>query len=409
MKDKKSFHGVAEEFKPKSTAPYGIVIALDDLPGLQAARILYKRNIPVIGIVRNLDNFRCRTRVCERIFKADYDSEEYIDLLICLGPTFSEKAVLFPCSDTSVLLISRRRKELETWYHIALPYRDNVELLMDKAKFYAFAMKEGFSIPKTFMIRNREDAEKAAKQLRFPCLVKPSLKNPLWFEKAKKKVLHVSQGEDLLGVYDRFHDCAEVLIAQELIEGSDATLYSFNGYFDAKSQPLATFIARKIRQYPPHNGVSSLGVEVRNDVVLEESLRLFKHFNYHGLGYLEMKKDALSGKHYIIEPNIGRPTGRSAISEAGGVDMLYTKYCDLVGLPLPENRVQKYDGAKWIHITQDLKSAWYYRRRGELSFKDWLRSIGGRKCYAVFSWFDPLPFIVEVRNMIFSGLRKILR
>ena len=28
----------------------------------------------------------------------------------------------------------------------------------------------------------------------------------------------------------------------------------------------------------------------------------------------------------------------SAISEAGGVELVYTAYCDLVGLPLPPNR-----------------------------------------------------------------------
>ena len=66
----------------------------------------------------------------------------------------------------------------------------------------------------------------------------------------------------------------------------------------------------------------------RDDVVLRETVRLFKSVNYRGLGYVELKRDERSGEYYIMEPNIGRPTGRSAIAEAGGVELLYTMYCD---------------------------------------------------------------------------------
>jgi len=62
------------------------------------------------------------------------------------------------------------------------------------------------------------------------------------------------------------------------------------------------------------------------------------------------------GNRYMIEANLGRPAGRSAIAEAGGVELLFTMYCDVVGLPLPENRVQRYQGAKWIDLRHDLQS-----------------------------------------------------
>ncbi|HKZ01966.1 MAG TPA: hypothetical protein VJ180_06995, partial [Pyrinomonadaceae bacterium] len=64
---------------------------------------------------------------------------------------------------------------------------------------------------------------------------------------------------------------------------------------------------------------------------------MFQSVNYRGLGYVEMKRDVNTGKHFIIEPNIGRPTGRSAIAEAGGVAMLYAAYCDTVQRTLPVN------------------------------------------------------------------------
>lgn len=197
-------------------------------------------------------------------------------------------------------------------------------------------------------------------------------------------------------------------MVQEWIEGSDAELYSCNCYFNAESEPLVTFVARKLRQWPPRTGTSCLGEEIRNDVVLEETLSLFRDVNYRGLGYVEMKRDVRTGKHYIIEPNIGRPTGRSAIAEAGGVELLYTMYCDAVGRPLPENREQTYKGVKWIYWRRDLQSALYYWRRNELTLKEWWQSWRGRKGYAVFSWRDPVPFWSDLYRVlrIFIGIRE---
>ena len=74
-----------------------------------------------------------------------------------------------------------------------------------------------------------------------------------------------------------------------------------------------------------------------------------------------------TGRLVIIEPNVGRPTGRSAIAEAGGVELVLTAYCDVAGLPLPGAREQRYVGAKWIDLRRDLQAALVARRQGTLS------------------------------------------
>jgi predicted ATP-grasp superfamily ATP-dependent carboligase len=205
------------------------------------------------------------------------------------------------------------------------------------------------------------------------------MKSPKWENNTKIKAYKVGNSEELLALYDRCSGWAEVLMAQEWIEGDDSNLYSCNCYFNSRSEPVVTFVARKLRQWPPETGTSCLGEECRNDTVLQETIRLFESVRYRGLGYLEMKRDQQTGQHFIIEPNIGRPTGRSAIAEAGGVELLYAKYCDIVGLPLPQNLVQKYEGVKWIYVRRDLQSAYYYWRHGKLSLKEWWRSLRGRK------------------------------
>jgi predicted ATP-grasp superfamily ATP-dependent carboligase len=113
-----------------------------------------------------------------------------------------------------------------------------------------------------------------------------------------------------------------------------------------------------------------------------------------------MKQDARSGRYLIIEPNIGRPTGRSATAEISGVELLYTMYCDAIGWPLPANLEQTYHGAKWIYLRHDLQSAFYRWRKGELTLKEWRRSWHGLKTDAVFSWRDPLPFLCDMNHVV---------
>lgn len=386
--------------------PYAIVIGLDCFTGLQTARILANRGVPVISIASDLGHYCCKTKVCDAILEAETGSEEVIHELVKLGPKLKKKAVLYPCTDLSVLIISRNRERLQDWFQVVLPDADVIELLMDKINFYTYAQKMGMPVPRTFFLKNKEDALRVVGELNYPCILKPPLKTPKWEENTKAKVLKASDRDNFLMLYEVCSGWAEVLMAQEWVEGGDSSLYSCNCYFNAKSEPLVTFIARKLRQWPPEMGTSCLGEEVRNDVVLEESLRLFRSVGYYGLGYVEMKRDDKTGKHYIIEPNVGRPTGRSAIAEAGGVELLYAMYCDTVDLPLPDNLEQKYTGVKWIYLRRDLQSAVFYWRRGDLSLIDWWKSLRGRKAYALFSWSDPAPFLGDIFHLLKMILTK---
>lgn len=381
-----------------------IVIGLDTLPGLQTARILARHGIPVIAIASDPSHHCCKTRVCQQIHFADTRSDEFITTLREIAADQSEKPVLYPCLDPAVLQISAHRDELERSFHLALVDPATVELLNNKVAFYTYAEEHGLAIPRTRFLRSAEDIEAAAADLQFPLVLKPSQRLPAWDRNTSSKAFKVAGVAELSEVYERCHTWTDTVIVQEWIEGGDDSLYSCNCYFDASSQPLATFVARKIRQWPPRIGFSSLGEEVRDDFVRDETLRLFCGVKYRGLGYVEFKRDSRTGKAFIIEPNIGRPTGRSAIAEAGGVELLYTMYCDLLGLPLPRQREQKYTGAKWIDLRHDLQSALYYWRKGELSLADWRRSWQGKKAYAYFAADDLRPFLHDLYRAAHKSL-----
>lgn len=376
--------------------PHAIVVGLDHAVGLQTARILSRRGIPVTGIVRNARHFCSQTNVCERILLANTHSDELIDILVSHSKTFAQKAVLFPCNDLSVLKISEHRASVSPFYHVALPAAHIVELLTDKVKFCKYAIKNSLPIPKTLLLHNLKEAEEAPGRVKFPCVLKPPVKSQSWQFNTKVKAFKVSDENQFRAIYRQISQWADVIIAQEWIEGDDTNLFSCNCYFNQESTPLVTFTARKLRQWPPETGETSLGEECNNEVILNETIRLFEKLGFHGLGYLEMKRDDRTGDHFMIEANIGRPTGRSALAEACGVELLYTMYCDKAGLPLPQERQQKYVGIKWLHLAADVLSAAKYWRAGKLTSREWWRSLRGPKTYAVLCWRDPKPFLIEV-------------
>ncbi len=377
-----------------------VVVALDCITGLQTARILAARGVRVTGVAADPRHYCSRTRAVRRVVASPTSGEPLIATLERIGPQVGDPArdgpaFLIPCSDTSVLSISSARERLSPWYSFVLPPHDLVERLVDKIGFTELAQANGLPIPATRILRSRADAEAAARALDFPVVLKPGVKTARWQAATKAKVFQVDDAEGLLETYDRCAGWTDALIAQTWIAGAETDLYTSNLYFDRASQPQVTFITRKLRQWPIETGTGCLGVEARNDAVLEESVRFFKGVDYQGLGYLEMKRDARTGAHYIVEPNIGRPTGRSATAERAGVELLMTAYRDAFGEPLPEARTQRYEGVKWIYWRRDLQSSLVAARHGRLTPRGWWRSISGPRVEAVGSWRDPLPFVLD--------------
>ncbi len=391
--------------------PPAVVIGLGSVTGLQSARILAARGVPVYGLATDTRHFAARTRVCARVLHADVQGPGLLDDLLALGASLDARAVLVPCTDQAVLTVSRHRNALAGRYHLSLPPDDVVHTLTDKSTFYLHARDRGLPTPPTHVLCDRADAEVAAKELAYPALLKPGFKTTQWKRHTTVKALPVADPDELLEAYDRIAQWAETMIAQEYVSGPDDQLYTCNVYYGSDSEPLVEFVTRKRRQWPPGVGTASYGEEARNDEVLAESRRLFAGIGFRGLGYLEVKCDARTGRYSLIEANIGRPTGRSATAEAGGVELLYTYYCDAAGLPPPplHERTQRYGGATWIDLRRDLLSSAHHVRRGDLSPRDWWASMRRPKVHAVWSADDPAPAAHEVLRSAGCAARRVLR
>lgn len=384
------------------------MIGLDSITGLQTARILAARDVPVIGVVADRTHWGARTRACEEVLESRLEGEELLSTLSRLARPLAGRAVLFPCTDGSVRTLSLRREQLPGQFVLPLAPHEVVEQLMDKLSLTRYAEAVGLPVPATEVLESRGDVRRAAASLSFPCVVKPTVKTPEWLARTQAKGFVAGDAEQLSAVYERVAGWAPALLVQEWVSGPEDGLFSCNAYFGEGGVPLATFVARKLRQWPPGVGTSASGEECRNDEVLDTTLRLFGGLSYRGLAYLEMKRDATTGRLVIIEPNVGRPTGRSAIAEAGGVELVLTAYCDALGLPLPDERVQRYGDARWVDLRRDAQAVFVARRAGTASVLDWLGWLRGPKAHAIWSRQDPAPFVADLRRASTTVVRVLL-
>jgi predicted ATP-grasp superfamily ATP-dependent carboligase len=328
--------------------PNAVIIKLDSITGLQTSRTLAKYGIPVIGIADDPDNFCCRTNSCKKVLTANTSNEELINTLIKLGKKSGGRSALFPCSDDSVLAVSRYREALKDWYGFVIADHEVIDMLMDKVKLYQHLERSGFSIPTTYFISNKSDPKEIAKKVTYPCIVKPPRPTKTWFNYFEYKALKIKSPEELYAVYDNCLRASDVFIIQEWIDGKDSNIYQYYYYFDKSHKPVINHTSRKLRQWPIELGEATLVESCLNEPVPRESIDIYSGIRYKGVISLEIKIDEKSGKHFIIEPDVGRPNTSIGQVEASGVQILYTMYCDALDIPLPLYTAPKHAGVKRI-------------------------------------------------------------
>ena len=126
--------------------------------------------------------------------------------------------------------------------------------------------------------------------------------------------------------------------------------------------------------------------------------------NYKGISSVCFKRDINSGKLWLHEVNGRFPQGH-ATSQLCGVNLPYIAYQHATGQATEIRRVPA-GSKKWISLGLDFDAFRDYRKGGELSTMDWLKSLGQVRKVAEFSLDDLKPFFRFLQNRIWRGWAK---
>ena len=317
--------------------------------------------------------------------------------------------MLFPTEDAYVLYLAKHRETLSKYYHFNVPPDEVVDASVSKLGTYQLAVKSDIPTPWTYLIKTVADYEKIADKVTFPCALKPSYAH-VWLKNyTHEKLLVIEQPREL---EVRLHELDELgieVVLQEIIPGGDNQVYVFTVYVSRAGRVLGYANLHKIRQQPVDFGVGAFDISVNEPRLTETALKMIENSGYCGMASTEYKLDHRDGRFKLIDINTRRcMIGELAI--ASGVDLPYIYYFDMIGKDV-ESVTPSRTGIKWFCFEWDFLSFLEYRRRGLLTFADWLSSLKGEKVYAYFAKDDLKPFVAACYKFVLRvfnfGLKKL--
>jgi D-aspartate ligase len=216
------------------------------------------------------------------------------------------------------------------------------------------------------------------------------------------KAAHVDTPDQLLACYGQMREAGVELLVQERIEGAESRLYAVYLYLDRASDPIASFVMQKQRQWPPGYGNGSYSIGCRRDDVVDLSVKLLKALGYRGIANVEFKQDPKDGQLKLIEVNV-RAGNRIALAIDSGVDLPYIAYRDALGEPVAP--VDTYEvGVAWIDLLRDAAGISYYRKTEGLSVRKWTSSAWRARSHPYFAADDPFPFVAHTYRIARDAL-----
>lgn len=301
--------------------------------------------------------------------------------------------VVYPNDDETVYFLARHKEQLEKYYRITTPPWDIVKFAYDKILTYKLAERCGIAIPSTFYPHNTEELEQL--DLKFPVIIKPSIRHP-FLRRTRKKAIQVDNMRELRDEYAKAVkavDNSQTLMIQELISGGPNNLFSVGSLYRS-GELLARVVVKRPRQYPMDFGRSSTFVQTVDIPELEEiASRILRAMGYYGLSEVEFMFDPRDAKYKLLEIN-ARPWGWHTIAIGAGIDLPYLSYLDMLGEEVKQEGFAV--GVKWFRLLSDIPVAMGEMVKGRMKISDYLRSLIGKKQDAVFSMRDPLPFFMEI-------------
>ena len=159
--------------------------------------------------------------------------------------------MLIPASDDCAYFVAKYYDRLEDGFLIVGPKWSVMERIIDKKSQYEQAHKLGIPIPETYFPTGVEEVKSLAKDLvNYPYVIKPLVAHQ-WRRASMKGVSKGQKGfpaktaQELISQYEVIAQGDRNVMIQEVIGGRDERLFTYQSYFNERSEPIAHCIRKK--------------------------------------------------------------------------------------------------------------------------------------------------------------------
>jgi predicted ATP-grasp superfamily ATP-dependent carboligase len=204
--------------------------------------------------------------------------------------------VLLPMELSTQLLVTKNRERIGAL--VRVPFAD-AELALqvhDKGFLASFARAHGIECPRTFLPQGPEQAAEIAPTLPYPVLVKPR------HSSGGRGIVRVDRKIDLLAGYTRVHARYPMPIVQECLPPGGEAL-GVAVLMNFASEPKASFVYRRVREYPVTGGPSTVRESIWNPELQRCAERLLTALGWVGVAMVEFKVHPGDGRPKLLEVN----------------------------------------------------------------------------------------------------------
>ena len=226
--------------------------------------------------------------------------------------------MLLPMEDETLGLIAKHHTEFEHLTYLPMVSFDKLEFARSKDKILQLAAGLGIPVPRTWYIEDISRINELKHCLPYPVVIKPRMSSGavgISYPKHPAEFTH-----QYLSVHQRF----PYPLIQELIpiEGPG---YGASFLLDENHQVKASFVHKRLREYPVTGGASTLRESVRYDDIRDMAISLLKALDWFGVAMVEFKLDPRDGVPKLMEIN-PRFWGSLSLAVHAGVNFPYLLY-----------------------------------------------------------------------------------
>lgn len=229
----------------------------------------------------------------------DSDPEGYLDKLVAIcrkhnGPDVD--LMLMPMH-TDSFIVAENKERFDGIANLALPARDKIDLIGNKASLAKFCKENGIHIPKTDVIDSVDEFNSVAKSFTYPAFLKISDSN------AAIGLHKVESAEEAIKCFDedvdRFSMSGnDLAIIQEAVPGED---YCSTFLFE-HGELRGCMTYHNILDYPKKTGMGALRETVDATEMEEIGAKLLELAEWHGVAEIDFRWDG-ENKPCLIEVN----------------------------------------------------------------------------------------------------------
>jgi predicted ATP-grasp superfamily ATP-dependent carboligase len=287
---------------------------------LAITRSLGKKGLPVAAASYQDNALVYSSRYCTQKLKSPRSSEEteYVNFLKQLTQSQNIE-MIFAGSDNTAQYLSDHREEFPGLKN-ALPSKEDFTIANRKDTCLRKAMDVGVPVPKSWFPEKYEEVPALAEKIPYPVVVKGQLGS------GSSHNRYAYDKKQLLEAYNEIYGLEKdagvgLPTIQEYLTGKGFIC----GMLADHGEIIAAYQHHRYREYPITGGVSAIVESIDHPRILEESRKMVKALNWHGIIMTEFKHNPVNDTYNLLEIN-PRFWGATGLPVAAGIDFPYMYY-----------------------------------------------------------------------------------